>query len=360
MNLIMFKFFIDFNLGLPTSAFIMRLDNKNICINCEKYNTLNYQTFTSLNIDWEKDKENTRILESNAINKNGDKYLNRQIFFKLDEPFKYGYKDYITSNILVIVFEEYQDHDVTTSEGLEYNYEKAKLFFEKFINKYRLVSNFSFIPNPNSLKLPLIEILICKNKSIKNVYAKEALPFTHLDIKTVLENPFVKGHTDSLHPDDKTLNTLVSKLNQCEDIQLYDKLLLDAKEQAFVKKDYPLCIVLCETAFETFLQYELKKACVKNHIKMLLTYYKRRKKFRPYKLAIENGNVKKDLLTNYLNFIFKVKIESTIEYINWDKNAYKKRNNIIHNGILNFNLKDAENAFTTTMSFIKYIKKLSS
>lgn len=358
MNLIMFKFFIDFNLGLPTEQFAMKLDDKNVIINCQKYDTLNCQTFTSLDTNWAKDKENTKVIESKAINKNGEKYLNREIFINTNESFKYGYRDYITSNILVMVFEEYKNYNIMIPEGLEYHYEKAKLFFKDFINRYRLVTNFQFIPNPNSFDLPLIEVSICKNKSIQNIYAKESLNFTYLTYKGKLDDPFIKGHTDYIHPDCRTLNSLVKNLNQCEEIQLYDELLLNAKEQAYVKKDYSLCIVLCETAFETFLQFKLKEICIKKRITNLKTYYRGKENSISYKSAIEKGNVKENLLKGYINFIFTINIEDTDEYKNWDKNSYKKRNDIIHKGFLNFKLKDAQDAFYHTLTFMNFIKNL--
>lgn len=86
-------------------------------------------------------------------------------------------------------------------------------------------------------------------------------------------------------------------------IPLYQQLLLEAKEQGHINNNYELSVVKIGTSFEVFLKELLVNACQNIGIQKLPVGRGRDLEKLPtknYKEAIQEGNIKEDLLKNIL------------------------------------------------------------
>lgn len=119
-----------------------------------------------------------------------------------------------------------------------------------------------------------------------------------------------------------------------KDFTYYESLLIDAKEQALIKGNHDLCVILLGSAFEVFLLSALIEECRKKGIKKLpigRESFKKREKHMDFETAILRGNIKEDLIP-YMGLISNKRVAGTKEFNYWNESAYTPRNAIIHRG----------------------------
>ena len=142
---------------------------------------------------------------------------------------------------------------------------------------------------------------------------------------------------------EKLLIEIKEKVLKNYQAPLWFEIMLDAKNQSHVSKNYDLSIVLLETSFEVFIDYYLKEMLMaRNESKIDIT------------------NKLKDSFSNKLKQQFPGLIKKEIhegikEYDDWNNYLYKLRNEIVHNGAKGFAETDAKNAFNSLIRFINYL-----
>lgn len=353
MNLVMFRFFINSNLGLPNNVgFKMKCNSQLIIVTAKSNKIVSHIPFSGKDVNW-ADKEDAYRSELTIYNQKDEQMVLQEIFIGKDDKFKYGYRQHSISNILEIVFEEDIQKPIKDNQSEYIN--KAKEYLIHFIDIYRYSTQIGFAINPRSIVSPLVDILVCKETCISDVNQKE-LNFVDFTFEIASETPNANVFDSfSISPD--ILNRLADHLSTGYIIEVHEKLIVDAREKAFVHKDYPLSIVLIETAFETYTKKKLIELCKLRGINTLQTRF--HNQYEPFQDAIESGNIIGDLLKRYLNSILSISIENTSEYRSWKNNAYEKRNKIVHNGYYSYGFTDAELAFNSTIAMMDYLKAVS-
>lgn len=162
-------------------------------------------------------------------------------------------------------------------------------------------------------------------------------------------SPFKQGMSE------ENFKRLVGLLHSGENVRLYDRLLLDSKEQSFVRGEHDLAIVIAETAFEAFLQSSLISWCAANGPTTLKIGKGKGEKDLPYQEAIESAQVRDNL--DYVQTLTNKNVKGGAEHNNWLKYAYQARNKIIHRGIRGATHDDAGKAFTSVIAFRQLIDR---
>ncbi len=224
---------------------------------------------------------------------------------------------------------------------------------EHFIRLYQWVSQEKDVYLPNISDCPIVEVLVSENGDINSGILNQTFKFhsTKLNWDNLTKKPVKKTPLSK-----EAMNWFSNLLKSGKELELYQKLLLDAKEQGHLNRKYDLAILKIGTAFEVFVQDRLLRACELKGIKKLPGKGKNAKE-KDYKEAIINGNVREELLSIYLKEITGISIKGTKAYNEWYTNAYSIRNEIIHRGKTDVNDKDAEVAFNSTVKLIFEIEK---
>ncbi|WPC42369.1 hypothetical protein [Clostridium sp. JS66] len=355
MNLILCRFFINMNLGIPgTRGLQMNYDSKKIIFLVNSNKIATHVPFKGINVNWNNVKDGYRS-DLFIYNKEGKKMLLQEIFIGNDDRFKYGYKQYGISNIIDVIFEEDVSKPYSNNDNLKEYTRIAKEYLIHFIDMYRYSTQIEFIANPRTIVSPLVSILTCEDSSIECL-CKEGSDFKDFTIQVESESANINVF-ESFKLSNEALDKLQYHLQTDYKIELYEKLIIESKEKAFVYKDYSLSIVLVETAVETFTKKKLIDVCSIHNINTLPLHYRNNQHVH-FEEAIESGNIISDLLKGYVNSILGISVHLTNEYKAWKKDTYEKRNKIVHNGISSYGFSDSELAFNSAVSFINYLKKI--
>jgi hypothetical protein len=144
-------------------------------------------------------------------------------------------------------------------------------------------------------------------------------------------------------------------LKRGDGVPLYLRLLLDAKEQAHLRQEYDLSIVVSQTALEAFLQQRLHSLCTQRSIVELPR--RTGSKTDAFAEAIERGNVKADLL-RWAKQLSGADIQGSTEYAAWESGAYTPRNAVVHRGQRGATAADAKVAFESVMNLIALLERV--
>ncbi|MGB3366185.1 MAG: hypothetical protein WBA54_01730 [Acidaminobacteraceae bacterium] len=348
MGIIGCRFFIKSNLLIPDNlAFMGKLNDRKYCVAVNKKNVRTKQSFGELLDEW-NDPETIRS-EFWLFNNKEEKRISQEIYFNQADIFKYGYIEHDTANIILVMFDD-EENTFTHQERHEECVNISMNILHNFIDVYRLSSQIGNIPNAKNLISPFVQLSQCIDNKLSE-YDDEC-NFQQFAFRVNEKNR--QGFFNSIEVGDEILNIFANNLLKDKKIEVYEKLIVDAREQAFVKKDYSMSIVLIETAFETYLKFIFQKYCFKKNILALESPFEKKCKIN-YIKAISNSNVKKDILNNYFVNIIKLETKKTIEFENWNNKAYKRRNEIIHSGKNNYGIIEAEEAFKSTIEFMNFI-----
>ncbi len=156
------------------------------------------------------------------------------------------------------------------------------------------------------------------------------------------------------------LSELGRLLGSGQPVELHHRLLLDAKEQAFVHHQPDLAVVLIGTAFDVFLQHKIVEAADALGYTDLPLDPKKAKKSQPVQRApvteaVARGGVQERLL-RYVEMLTKKTLLGTRIHNDWFDRAFNVRNRVIHKGFRALQQADAQQAFEATNAYMRFIE----
>lgn len=350
MTLIACKYFLSCNLMIEDDLeFMGNFKGRKYCIKVNQRDVKSINSFTDVIKNWSVDDEILRT-ELKLYSNLGEEKITQEIFFGMNDFFKYGYIEHSIANVLSVMFDD-EDTSLISNDRISECLDLSSQILHNFIDIYRYTSAIGSIPNPDYLISPVVELLQCEEMSICNYNG-------NCDFKRVtfrINSKMKQGFFGSAVVGNDILDKLYRNLMNDRKIELYEKLILDSREQALIKKDYNISIVLVESAFEVYLKKALKSYCEENSITRLRNPFKYDEKI-DVNTALEYSNIQQDILYEYFQNDIGISMKEKNEFKKWKNKAYKRRNKIIHNGII-CSKNDATEAFVATMNFINYIDK---
>lgn len=355
MALCSFSFIFDINLTFPDNThFLLRVDGEDVQLTFERVKSKKVISFSD-NLDWINDKTNSYFVAAQLTT--GDTI-----------PFRaYKQKKENASFISGIIDEANLTKINTICKVDTYLLEKEDFLDKKinwlqnillkFIDNYCHITQDAYVSRNDILKPLLVDVFVSdENDFPKNHSRIEFKVFkTQFNFESPKESGFVKKDVSSNQVED-IQNRLVNNI----DIQLFEKILQNAKENAFRQKNYDMSVVLTGSAFEVFLQQVLIECCKFKRITKLTVGRGNKQKEIDFYEAIINGNVREHLINNYLKYLTGKSIAGSKEYNNWYANSYEKRNDIIHKGNYGTTREEAQKAFDSTNILINKISELIS
>ncbi len=356
-----FRSAFNFNLPLPQDrGFNVFFNNSPAFLRCLSRKGDLIISYLEGKYDWLIKGNGVKIYHVTAIKTSGDRELIRQ-FYTYDDVgkdiFCAGVVDKIKYTIIELFF------NIDTIEILDdkksFNSLKAKVFefLSNYIDLYRLSTQDITFARSLLKKHPIIEVLT----SEENIDLSKPIiegSFNSYKVELSWDDPAERGYMKS-NVSEESINILVEGLRKDKRIELYEKLLLDAMEQAQINNSNNLSVILVENAFEVFLKEVLTQACKYKKIKRLPVG--RGKNYeKDFRDAILEGNVREDLIFNYLKRIigeesYNQNIAGRKIYNEWYNRTYKLRNEIIHKGKYEINSEQAKQAFQSTINFMNLI-----
>jgi hypothetical protein len=350
---ILARIILPYNFSFAPNSFIdFKFENQKVIIigqSCEGVRVLSYHTkdFCSLNETKEgrefarvRPKSNDTVaIRTIIINKKSEKYLDGTI-------------DLLKSTLFDIYF-SFPDNDFANSETIHNQLkEKVTQILAFFINSYRAITNEADIHNPSDIDLPSLELAYSNEKLNTD---SEILSGNYLFLTRMMTwiSPQVTGYFKEIMSSDSS-KKFKQALNSSESTY-YLQLLADAKEQAVIRKNFNISIVLSSTATEVFFIDRLIKECRIRNITRLTIGKGKRESTNNYIDAITKGDIRDVLIGDICKTLINKNIKESAEYHEWYKHAYYLRNQIIHEGLIINQLSIAEKAFQVVFSFINYV-----
>jgi hypothetical protein len=356
---ILARLILPFKFSFKPNVFIQFIfkEEKVIIIGqpCEGVRVLSY--FTK---DYETLKESRKGREFLRVKqklKNAESIVIRTIVInKESENYLDGTIDLLKSTLFDVYF-SFPDQSFSTDEK-SHNLirDKAIQILRFFINSYRTFTNEADIHNPSDLDLPLIELAYSKENWTEDakIINGEYLFLTR--IMTWLPSNATGLIKENMTSD--AFNKFTEHLNSNEPRPYYLQLLADAKEQAIIRKNFNMSIVLSSTATEVYLIDRLIKECQIRNITQLTIGKGKRELTKDYEEAILKGDIRDTLIGDICKSLTGKNIKESNEYHNWYKYAYDLRNQIIHQGLIIENESDSELAFKSVIKLIDSINLL--
>ena len=222
---------------------------------------------------------------------------------------------------VVNVMFEIDCFDPNDSDSNDAHIRKAESLLREFIDVYRWNTNEKDVRSYDSSATQIILIATADNYTLTDQHVSGTFkPALH---RISLEHPILRGRRKSYVLEDVKIK-LQNALQTENRLELYQELLLQARESYFIKRSYDLAVVTAETAFEVFLQHRLIAVCTSLSILTL--------DGKPAEKAIEEGNVRRNLFKYLEQLVPTIGVKARQEYITWGIDACDLRNAIVHRG----------------------------
>lgn len=302
-------------------------------------------------------KKDREFLRANQKLKTPESIPIRTIILnKESENYLEGTIDLLKSTLFDIYF-SFPDTDIIKDrKAHDQIKDKALQILSFFINSYRAVTNEPDIHNPSSLDLPAIELAYSKENWTEEDDIIEGqyyfLMRTMKWLPTTVTGYFKKSMTNDVF---KKFNDY---LNSNEPVPYHLILLADAREQAIIRKNYNLSIVLSSTATDFYLKDRLLRECNSRKISNLTIGKGKKSTAKNYLEAILEGSLRDDIIGDICGFLTGENIKESNQYHNWFRHTYDIRNQIIHEGLIINNEEIAQKAFEVVIIFINYVNDL--
>lgn len=344
---------VRMHLALPPQTFLdFRHEPRDVSIECEVIDGANLYSYTGEDYGWLNgtcDVEQERV---KAVSPSRDKIVIRRIIRKKsDEVFSGGVVDTVKYTRVHVTF-EIEDASLLDEEA---KLTELRLWVEsvvqKFVDLYRLVTSQVDITRPRVADAPVVDFLIAEEYQFGD--SEAVVPFRghmrRLNWEDTKNINFFKQDMSA-----EELEKLNSLLRGGKDVALHNQLLLDSKEQSFVRGAHDLSIMIAQTAFETFLQTKLIAWCAVKGQTTLKVGGSKRGKILPYQQAIEKAQLRE--LLNYVETLSKENVKGSTQHDDWEEYAYEKRNGIVHRGVRGTTQDDARKAFNSVTAYMRLIE----
>lgn len=353
MILCTFSWPILMHLAVPQDAgFFFNWDGRDVHIECQTLPGAKLFSYTGDEYGWLTKEYEVVSRYINDVSKTGEEVPVRQIHRKESEvPFTGGIVDPVKYTRVLVTFEVEDAHvldDGARVGELEVWIEGA---VQHFVDLYRMVTQEDDVTKPRMKDAPMVDVLVADDYEFNaEVVSGEfrAHQWVHQ-----WEDAVKTARIKSPMPADRA-EVLLKLLQEGFNPSVFDKLLLDSKEQSFIRGEHDLSIVVAETAFEAFLQQRLLAACAAKGVTVLTSGRGKGAQQVPYQEAIESAQVRDNL--DYVQELSGQAIKSGAEHNNWILHAYQKRNEIIHSGARGATFDDAGRAFTAVVAYMTLIK----
>jgi hypothetical protein len=332
-------------------GFFFNWRGRDVNIQCQTLPGAKLFSYTGEEYGWLTKEYGVVSRHVRGVTKGGEEVAVRQIHRKEEEvPFTGGMVDPVKYTRVLVTFEIEGTHvldDETRARELDDWVEGA---VRHFVDLYRMVTQENDVTRPQMKDAPMIDVLVADEYEFTpDVMSGEFR--THKWIgrwDDASKSALLKS---TMAPD--RVEVLRQFLLAGYDPRLFEKLLLDAKEQAFVRGEYDLAIAIVETAFEAFLQQRLIEVCAAKGVTVLTSGRGKGAKQVPYREAIESAQVRDNL--DYVQELSGKVIKGGAEHNNWFTHAYQKRNEIIHSGVRGATDDDARRAFNAVVAYMTLI-----
>lgn len=352
MILCTFSWPIPMHLAVPQNeGFFFSMDGRNVYIYCQTLSGAKLFSYTGEEYGWLTKEYEVISRYIRAVSESDEKAPVRQIHRKKDEAaFTGGTVDSVKYTRIFVSF-EVESLDVLDDET---SFNELKAWVERtvqhFVELYRMTTQEGDVTRPRINDAPVIDITVADGYEFNaEVLSGDFRPY--MWVQSWEETTKVALFKETMKPE--RVRVLLELLQGGFQPLVHDRLLLDAKEQSFVRNEHDLAIVIAETAFETFLQARLIHWCAANGKTTLKVGRGKGERDLPYQEAIEGASVSTNL--DFVEEFSGQKIKGGAEYGNWHKYAYTARNGIVHLGMRGATMEDAGKAFTAVVTFIDFI-----
>lgn len=337
---VIYSYYLNINFGfVDHQAFKMLVNGTNAIIYFEKVSHTAHHPYRGRETNWVV--QNGVSFEPTIPNSSGRQDVIGEYSIETADIFSTGYTRNGIANIVHIRFDSRPPP------------EKREAFAEaclsRFLDIYRLMTFHGYGDNYLNNKAPVFKI---QEGLLRNGTQFRQDSLNH---GTVFKLP----PEDALESFSQTVDVverIAGRLLLDKNLHTFEKMVNVGKKFFIYDEDYPLAIVMFGAAFETYIQFKLIELCEKKGIERLPV---KGDKTKPYLEVIEKGNIGQ-LLEKHLCYIAGINnIRDQEVCKEWDINAYKKRNRIIHRGHTDFSREDAEKAYLAVVDFIEFIHKLA-
>lgn len=352
MILCTFSWPILMHLAVPQDeGFFFNWSGRDVHIECQTLPGARLFSYTGDEYGWLTKGYEVVSRYINGVTNSGERFPVRQIHRKESEvPFTGGTVDPVKYTRVLVTFEVEGTHvldDEARVRELEVWVEGA---VQHFVDLYRMVTQEADVTRPCLTDAPLVDVLVADDYEFNaEVVSGEFRPYKRVHR---WEDAAKTARAKSPMPRDRA-EVLLKLLQEGFTPGLFDKLLLDSKEQSFIRGEHDLAIAIVETAFEAYLQQRLLEACAAKGVTTLTSGRGKGAKQVPYQEAIESAQVRDNL--DYVQELSGQAIKGGVEHNNWFTHAYQKRNEIIHSGARGATADDVGRAFTAVVAYMKLI-----
>jgi hypothetical protein len=355
MILCTFSWPIQTHLAVPQNeGFFFSMDGRNVYIDCQTLPGTKLFSYTGEEYGWLTKEYEVISRYIQVVSTSDKKVPVRQIHRKKDEAsFTGGTADPVKYTRISVTF-EVESTDVLDDET---SFNELKAWVERvaqhFVDLYRIATQENDVVRLRIKDAPAIDVLVADDYEF-NAEVLSGNFRLYKWVQSWEEATKVAHFKETMQPE--RTQVLLELLQSGFSPHIHDRLLLDAKEQSFVRNEHDMAIVIAETAFETFLQARLINWCAANSKATLKVGKGKGEKDLPYQEAIEGASVSTNL--DFVEEFSSQKIKGGAEYGNWHKHAFTARNGIVHLGIRGAAAEDAGKAFTAVVTFIEFINQV--
>jgi hypothetical protein len=142
---------------------------------------------------------------------------------------------------------------------------------------------------------------------------------------------------------------LVAQLRDSTAPELFRELMIEAKGLSQLRSSHALSIVVAGAALEAYLQSRLGTEC---EIRGIGELTDSRGLVRKAADAVLDGDIKRDLLGTFFEFLAGQPIKSSSTYTRWHQDAYGPRREIVHRGSTAATTEQAKAAYEAILQLI--------
>jgi hypothetical protein len=325
-------------------------EGKDVFITCRSADGSRLFSYDADPIPWLVEKKAQYVSKLVVSRGPGEGVPHTNAYFGDESPWVGGVVEPMRYSRLEVAFEVEDLHELDSPSAFEELKAWVTGAIQNFVDLYRMASQEDDVTRPSAHDLAYIVSFVAEDYDLGPDGYEAAF---HLHKPVMAWRPLhVSGHDKPpLRPDH--FEFFRDMVRRGYTPSLFQNLLLDAKEQAHVRQQYNLSVVLVSTAFEAFLRERLAQVCRVMNVSTLPSPASpnSRGEQLPFLDAIDRGHVKADLLS-YVEALSGRNVRRSQEHDKWDRHGFKVRNEISHG--VERQLTDAESrsAWEATIAYM--------